>query len=185
MNNVTRMPSSGAGTLAKSVCGAGAAITLLLSGRTGGHRVIARMFCSSSLPLMGQPRRPGLQSRRDARCRCSSLGAGMRLIAAAAGVSSPCRTSVLIIAGESPAAESSAVVVIPANRSELGSCGAVMAVSIALASDITAFCRPGTARPEFFPRLPVTTRPGTPDLRSPNPWEVGEAPFGADTISER
>ena len=93
-------------------------------------------------------------------------------------------TRVLIIAGESPAAASSAVVVIPANRSELGSCGALMAVSIALASDITGFCHLGTVRPDFFPRLPVTTQPGTPGLRSPNPWEVAEGPFGADTISE-
>ena len=45
-----------------------------------------------------------------------------------------------------------------------------MAVTIALASDI--------------PRLPVTTQPGTPDLRSPNPWEVAAGPFETDTISE-
>jgi hypothetical protein len=77
------------------------------------------------------------------------------------------------------------VVAIPANRSELGTRGALMAVSIALAGDITGYRRPGTVRPDFFPRLPVTTQPGTPGLRSPNPWEVGEAPCGPDAISER
>ena len=60
-------------------------------------------------------------------------------------------------------AEISAAVAIPANRPDLGSCRALMAVRIALGSDIT--------------RLPVTTQAGMPDLRSPNPWGVAEGPF--------
>ena len=60
-----------------------------------------------------------------------------------------------------------------------------MAVSIAPARDIVVFCHPGTVSTEFFPRLPVITQSVTPDLRSPNPWGVGEELFGADTISEK
>ena len=66
MNSVTRMPSSGAGTLAKSVCGAGAAITLLLSGCTGGHG--SSPACSAHQAFLdGSAQASGPQTRRDAR----------------------------------------------------------------------------------------------------------------------
>src|SRR5262245_15171810 len=53
MNNVTRMPSAGAGRLATSMRDAGSVMRLLHSGGTAGHRFIGRgvWWMLSHLPL--------------------------------------------------------------------------------------------------------------------------------------